>query len=182
MKPSAGPNPGWRSSRVLLYGASSGRRYAEDLQAYLADLRRHGRLDTAREAEGRFKAVIYGDALADLELEAVTRDDFLDWRDRLLEGRQPRTVNRHARSVQAALNQAVELGYVGNPAAWRLKALSDDVDEGGETAVFLDAAHREAVIAAATPAAGRFFRGLELTGARPGSSQPPWWQISTVGP
>jgi integrase len=137
------------------------------LEAYLADLRRHGRLDTAREAEGRFKAVIYDDALAELELEAVTRDDFLDWRDRLLEGRQPRTVNRHARAVQAALNQAVALGYVGNPAAWRLKAVSDDVDEGGETAVFLDAAHRKAVIAAATPAAGRFFRGLELTGARP---------------
>ena len=47
------------------------------------------------------------------------------------------------------------------------EALSDDVDEGGETAVFLDAAQRKAVIAAATPAAARFFRGLELTGARP---------------
>jgi hypothetical protein len=143
------------------------------LEAYLADLRRHGRLDTAREAEGRFKAVIYDDALADLELEAVTRDDFLDWRDRLLEGRQPRTVNRHARSVQAALDQASELGYLGNPAAWRLKALSDDVGEGGETAVFLDAAQRKAVIAAATPAAGRFFRSRAhgVRGRR--SSQPP---------
>jgi len=47
-----------------------------------------------------------------------------------------------------------------------LKALSDDIEEGGETAVFLDAAQRKAVIAAASPAAGRFFRGLELTGAR----------------
>jgi signal transduction histidine kinase len=32
----------------------------EALGAYLADLRRHGRLDTAREAEGRFKTVVYG--------------------------------------------------------------------------------------------------------------------------
>jgi integrase len=102
-----------------------------------------------------------------MDLEVVTREDFLEWRDRLIEGRQPRTVNRHARSVQAALNQAVELGYLVNPAAWRLKALSDDVEESGETAVFLDAAQRKAVIAAASPAAGRFFRGLELTGARP---------------
>jgi integrase len=139
----------------------------EAVEAYLADLRRHGRVDTAREVAGRFKTVLYGDILADLDLEAVTRDDFLEWRDRLLEGRQPRTVNRHARSVMAALNQAVELGYLGNPAAWRLRALSDDVEEGGETAVFLDAAQRKAVIAAASPAAGRFFRGLELTGARP---------------
>jgi hypothetical protein len=52
----------------------------------------------------------------------VTRDDFIEWRDRLIEGRQPRTVIRHARLVQAALNQAVELGYLGNPAGWRLKS------------------------------------------------------------
>jgi hypothetical protein len=32
---------------------------------------------------------------------------------------------------------AVELGYLGNPAAWRLKSLSDEVEEGGESAVFL---------------------------------------------
>jgi integrase len=138
----------------------------EAAEAYLADLRRHGRMDTAREIESRFGTVLYGDILADLDLEIVTRDDFLEWRDRLIEGRQPRTVNRHARSVQAALNQAVELGYLAKPAAWTLKALSDDVEEGGETAVFLDAAQRKAVIAAASPAAGRFFRGLELTGAR----------------
>src|SRR5215469_4571575 len=67
----------------------------------------------------------------------------------------------------AALNQTVELGHLGNPAAWRLKALTDDVEESGETAVFLDAVQRKAVIAAASPAAARFFRGLELTGARP---------------
>jgi integrase len=139
----------------------------EAVDAYVADLRRHGRADTARGVESRFGTVLYEDLIADLDLDSVTRDDFLEWRDRLLEGRQPRTVNRHARSVQAALNQAVELGYVGNPAAWRLKALSDDVEEGGETAVFLDSAQRKAVIAAASPAAARFLRGLELTGARP---------------
>lgn len=52
------------------------------LEAYLADLRRHGRLYTTREAEGRFRTVMYAYAVADLELEAVTRDDFLEWRDR----------------------------------------------------------------------------------------------------
>jgi integrase len=142
-------------------------RVRDATEAYLADLRRHGRMDTARENESRFRTVLYEDILADLALDAVTRDDFLEWRDRLLEGRQPRTVNRHARAVMAALNQAVELGYLGNPAAWKLKALSGDVEEGGETAVFLDATQRKAVIAAASPAMARFLRGLELTGARP---------------
>ena len=142
-------------------------RVRDAAEAYIADLRRHGRMDTALGTESRFGTVLYDDILADMALDAVTRDDFLEWRERLLEGRQPRTVNRHVRAVAAALNQAVELGYLGNPAAWRLKALSDDIEEGGETAVFLDATQRKAVIAAASPAMGRFLRGLELTGARP---------------
>ena len=37
----------------------------------------------------------------------------------------------------------------------------------GLPAVFLDADQRKALIAAASPAAARFLRGLELTGARP---------------
>lgn len=137
------------------------------LEAYLTDLRRHGRADTAREAEGRFKTVLYGDTVADCELESVTRDDFLEWRDRLQDGRQARTVNRNVRAVVAGLNYAADLGYLGNPAAWKLKALSDEVEESGETAVFLDAAQRKALIAAASAYAARFLRGLELTGARP---------------
>jgi integrase len=139
----------------------------EALEAYVADLRREGRFEAAQAAEGRFKTVIVADAVADMNLEELIRDDFLEWRDRLLEGRQPRTVNRHVRSVAAALNRAVDLGYLGNPVVWRLRALSDDIDETGETAVFLDAVQRKAVIDAASPAAARFLRGLELTGARP---------------
>jgi integrase len=137
------------------------------LEAYLEDLGRHGRHDTAREAEGRFKSVVYADLIADLPLESVTREDFLEWRDRVHKGRQARTVNRTVRAVVAALNRASELGYVGNPAAWKLRALSDDLEESGETAVFLDAAQRKAIISAASPFAAQFFRGLELTGARP---------------
>src|SRR5690606_17694112 len=67
------------------------------LETYLADLQRHGRADAAKEAEGRFKCVVYDDRIADLNLEAATRDDFLEWRDRLRKGRQPRTINRHVR-------------------------------------------------------------------------------------
>ena len=56
-------------------------------------------------------------------------------------------MNRNVRAVVAALNHAIELGYLGNPAAWKLKALSDDIEESGGTAVVLDAAQRRAVIA-----------------------------------
>ncbi len=137
------------------------------LETYLANLRRHGRQAAAKEAEWRFKKTVYADKLAELPLEKATRDDFLEWRDRQLSGRKPRSLNRHVRSVTAALSLANELGHVGNPSVWRLKPLSDDVDDDGETAIFLSHAQRKSLIAAAAPSAALFLRGLELTGARP---------------
>jgi hypothetical protein len=82
-------------------------------------------------------------------------------------GQAPRTVNRYVRSVVAALNGALDDGYVGNPGAWRLKALADDVESERNTAVSLSAPRRKAIIAAASPEVAPFLRGLELTGVRP---------------
>ena len=137
------------------------------LETYLVDLRRHGRQDAADEAEGRFELVVYEDELASQSLEAATQDDFLEWRDRLREGRQARTINRHVRSVTAGLNRARQLGHLGNSETWKLKPLADDVEDEGDTAVFLDAGQRKALIAAAAKPLGDLLRGLELTGARP---------------
>ncbi len=136
------------------------------LEAYVADLTRHGRPEAAKGALGRFKVAMYKDRLADLELERATREDFEEWRDRLRPGRKPRTINRLVRAIVAGLNRAVELGHVGAPAAWKLKPLTDAEDEG-ETAIFLIPEQRRSVIAAAGAHAAAFFRGLELTGARP---------------
>ena len=137
------------------------------LEAYLADLKRHGRADTAKVALGQFKLAVYSDPVATLELESATKDDFLEWRDRLKEGRKPRSINRLVRAVIAGLNRAVELGHVGNPGTWKLRPLADAADDETETAVFLSSSQRSALIAAAAPPAAAFFRGLELTGARP---------------
>jgi len=137
------------------------------LDTYLADLKRHGRADAAKDALWRFRLAVHKDRIADLELESATRDDFEEWRERLMPGRQPRSVNRHVRAVVAGLNRAVELGHVGNPGAWRMKPLADDVEDDGDTAVFLNPEQRKAIIAAADEHTAAFLRGLELTGARP---------------
>src|ERR1700691_600555 len=98
------------------------------LEAYLADLTKHGRAAAAKEALGRYKLTVYEDDIAAIALESATRDDFQEWRGRLMKGRQPRSVNRQVRAVIAGLNCAQEeLGYVGNPAAWSLKPLADDI-------------------------------------------------------
>jgi integrase len=137
------------------------------LEAYLEDLRRHGRPDAATEALWRFKLCVYRDPLADLKLETATSDDFLEWRDRLRKGREPRTINRNVRAVVAGLNRARQIGHVGNPDAWKLKPLQDDVEDEGDTAIFLSPEQRKAIIEKARQTLGDFLRGLELTGARP---------------
>jgi integrase len=150
---------------------------SDALATYLADLTRHGRADTAKDAAQRF--VAYGllppknaaawtpDPLAAVELEAATQEDFLEWRDRQSRSRAARTVNRNVRAVVAALNRARKLGHVGNPESWKLTPLADDVEDESEAAVFLTAEQRRALVAAAAPAAAAFLRALELTGARP---------------
>lgn len=150
------------------------------LERYLKDLRTHGRSDTADEAEGRFKLTILGDLektkpadqIAELSLEAATRDDFEEWRERIRldktgKPRQPRSINRHVRAVVAALNRAHALGHVGQPEAWQLTKLADDREDDGDTAVFLDPPQRQAIIEAADTYLADFLRGLRFTGARP---------------
>lgn len=75
MKPGARRKPGSHKLAGSVIRSIRRGTVREALEAYLADLRRHGRLDTARQVEVRFKTVVDEDAIAELELEAVTRDD-----------------------------------------------------------------------------------------------------------
>jgi integrase len=154
------------------------------LESYLADLRRLGRNNTAKEVERRFKLTVWSDPIASISLESATRDDFEEWRERIQKQRppsegprprgrprgekQPRSVNRSVRAVVAGLNKAHELGHVGNPTNWKLKPLVDDVEDGGETAIFLTPKQRKSILDAASPRMRDYLRALELTGARPG--------------
>jgi len=139
------------------------------LETYLKHLEEQGRSDTARNAEfNHFKVTVWSDRLASIPLEDLTRQDFREWRERLRDGRQNRTVNRHVRAVVAGLNRAVKEGHVGNPDAWAIDALADDAEVGGETTVSLKPSQRQAIIRAASPAAGDFLRAIDYTGGRPG--------------
>lgn len=140
------------------------------LEVYLDHLTDQGREATAKRIRTKFKQVVWDDPLAEIQLSKLTEDDVSEWRQRLRDGRQPRSVNRLVRDLQAGLNRAVKKGYPGNAAAWRLDPLSDDIDGGGEieTAIMLTPGQRKALINTAGTEAALLFRGLELTGARPG--------------
>src|ERR1700733_3024101 len=138
------------------------------LEKYLVPLKSQGRKSAATAALSLFGTAVYKDRIAGMSLESATREDFIEWRERLeVEGRTARTINRYVRQVMAGLNVAVQRGHVGNPDAWKLEPLVDDVEDGHETAEFLTPEQRTAIITAATPAAALFFRGLQHTGARP---------------
>ena len=139
------------------------------LEEYLADLRAHGRIKSAADTQSKFQTAVWGDPFAQIKLEELMLDDTMAWRARLQQGRANRSVNRLYRGVKAGLNRAQDkLGCVGDPRTWKLDALMDDVEDSGETAVFLDPAQRAAIIQAAQPAAAAFFQALAYTGSRPG--------------
>lgn len=140
----------------------------EALESYLDWLESQGRDRTAKTIRTKFKQVVWDDPLGELQLSQLAREDVREWRDRLKDGRLPRSVNRIVRDLRAGLNRAVKEGHIGNPAAWKIEPLVDDTDDGGKTAVFLTHKQRAALIEAANDEGGLFFRGLELTGARPG--------------
>lgn len=137
------------------------------LESYVAYLIEQGRKETAADAKKRFKLTVDDDPIAEIRFDKLTMDDFREWRERLREGRTNRSVNRQVRAVTAGLNMAVRRGFIANRSAWDVESLADDIEQEGNTAVFLDAAQREALIAQATPELALFLRGLEATGARP---------------
>jgi integrase len=137
------------------------------LMSYVVHLRSIGRRTTAQEARKRFALTVpRKDPLRLMKLEAVTRDDIEEWRNRLRAGRAPRSVNRQVRAVVAALNFAVEQrGHVGRREAWKLTHLVDDAEEN--TPVFLTAQQRDRIIAAAPPALAALLTGYSHLGCRP---------------
>jgi len=156
---------------VQMRGAASAKRgtVRNAVDYYLTHLERQGRTEAAHVARKRFGVILPdSDPLAHRKLESAKREDFEQWRERLMPGRQPQSVNRYTDSMAAALNAALKGGHIGDARAWSLDALTNDASHDEETAVFLSPAHRKALLANAAPFAADFFRGLELTGARPG--------------
>lgn len=138
------------------------------LEAYLRFLKDQGREATAKTVEPKFRLTVWSHPMADIRLAELTLDDFRDWRDSLRKGRKPQSFNRIVRDVQAALNRALKEGFIGNSTAWKVDPIAETGDNAGATtATFLTPRQRKAIINSASPEGGQFYRGLELTGARP---------------
>ncbi|MCK6371341.1 MAG: tyrosine-type recombinase/integrase [Gammaproteobacteria bacterium] len=135
--------------------------------AYAANLETEGRTAAAEDARRRFKLLVNETEFGTTRLDRLDRDAVTAWRDALLtEGRGKAAANRHLRTLKAALNEAVRMGYAAHPEAWRSVRAFANAD--GRRDLFLNAAQRRALLENSTPALADFLAALFYTGARPG--------------
>lgn len=136
-------------------------------EAYAANLETEGRDAAAEDARRRFKQLVKETEFGRTRLDRLDRDAVIRWRDELrTEGRGAAAVNRHLRTVKAALNEAVRMGYAAHPEAWRTVRAFANAE--GSRDVFLTVKQRKALLEHSPPALRDFITGLFYTAARPG--------------
>lgn len=136
-------------------------------KAYAENLETEGREAAATDARRRFAQLVNDSRLGKMPLDRVTRDDITRWRDELLTDERGKAgVNRHLRTLKAALNEAVRMGYAAHPEAWRSVRAFSNAD--GSRDLFLNVKQRRALLKASPPPLRDFVSALFLTAARPG--------------
>lgn len=136
------------------------------------------------EAEGRFKRLVYSDALAAVKLAKLRRHHLLEWRKRLEERpalvsrnkegekrtreRAPASVNRDMAMLRAALNKVLAPGAPGTEAAWQ-EALRPIRNADRQRTLYLDREQRRKLLQSVSAEAEPFVRALCLLPLRPGA-------------
>jgi integrase len=139
--------------------------------------------ETRPDVKARFAKHLYTDPIAKVELQRMTRTQVKAWRDRLektpalvtrrkvgkqiTRPRSPATVNREMTAFRAALNAALEDGYVQNALAWKepLTAIKAD----GRRNLYLDRDQRRELLENISEEARAFVTALCLLPVRPGA-------------
>lgn len=133
--------------------------------------------DTAKDAEGRFRRLVYGKPIGRIELSALRTAHLIDWRNGLVtiddddddpdaERKAKDSANRNLTSLKAALNLAYQMGLVSSTAQWDRVESFQNVARRRE--LFLTLSERRKLLAASSPALTCLIQSVLLTAARPG--------------
>ncbi len=140
----------------------------------------------ADDLEGRYERWVYADkALAQVELQKLTRKALESWRKRVAETpvvvnphsdekrTRPRslsTLNRDMTALRAALNHALDHGHVTTDMSWRV-ALRPAEGEGanGRRTLYLARDQRREMLKHADAEVAGFLKGMMLLPLRPGA-------------
>lgn len=153
----------------------------EACKRYVTDRRSEKGDATAKDAEGRFKRLVYGTKFGRVKLSALRTAHITDWRNAQVERddedqdqdddpdaerRAKDSANRNLATLKAALNLAYRMGLVASTAQWDRVDAYKGVSKRRD--VSLTMTDRKKLIAAATPDLTVFLQAMLLTACRPG--------------
>jgi integrase len=152
---------------------------AEACRRYVEDRKQEKGESTSRDAEGRFKRLVYGRPFGRIKLSALRTAHVTDWRNAQVQvdteeeeddpdakRRAKDSANRNLATLKAALNLAYRMGLASTTAQWdRVEAFKG---VGKRRDVSLTVVDRKKLIAAASHDLKPFLRAMLLTGCRPG--------------
>ncbi len=153
----------------------------EACKRYVTDRRSEKGDATAKDAEGRFKRLVYGNKFGRIKLFTLRTAHITDWRNAQVDRededpdqdddpdadrRAKDSANRNLATLKAALNLAYRMGLVASTAQWDRVEAYKGVSKRRD--VSLTMTDRKKLIAAATPDLTTFLQAMLLTGCRPG--------------
>lgn len=155
-------------------GVTTVREVCED---YVKALKAEGRAATAKDAEGRFTRLVYGEPIAKLPIDKLRATNVSKWMNDQIEDddeaddedvrRSKDSANRNLATLKAALNRALQHRLVATDSGWATIQKFPKVGARRKDA-FLGMEQRKALLAACSDDLALFVRAALLTGARPG--------------
>ncbi|CAG9244938.1 tyrosine-type recombinase/integrase [Paraburkholderia caribensis] len=158
--------------------SSKGMTVKQACEHYVEHLALHKGAASERDAEGRFKRLVYAAKIGNVNLAKLRTSDITAWLSAQIRGdeddaedeedlrRAKDSANRNLASLKAALNHAMHNRLVATDAGWKTVAKFKDV--GRRRDAFLPAAQRNALLDACPEDLRRLVKAMLLTGARPG--------------
>ena len=158
--------------------SSQGMTVKQACEHYVKHLALHKGKPSERDAEGRFKRLVYGAKIGKVDLSKLRTSDLTAWLAAQVERdeddaededdlrRAKDSANRNLASLKAALNLALRDRMVATDAGWKTVAKFKDV--GRRRDAFLPTLQRKALVDACPEDLQRLVKALLLTGARPG--------------
>lgn len=149
----------------------------EACEAYVEALKAEGRKETAKDAEGRFKRLIYPDIIGKLALDKLKTSNVQKWLNGQIDDdddaddedirRSKDSANRNLATLKAALNMALHNRLISTDAGWKTVKSFQKVGARRRDA-FLTLEQRKALLDACQDDLKLLVKAMLLTGARPG--------------
>lgn len=143
-------------------------------KAYVEDRRLHKSDANAKDAEGRFKRLVYQKKIGRIALDKLTTAHVKAWLNKQIDQdeddedirRAKDSANRNLSALKAALNLALKDRLVATDAGW--KTVTPFKNVGRRRTEFLTLQQRKALLNACPDDLAALVKALLLTGARPG--------------